>query len=70
MKTHGLTTKTRAKKPKNVRNCESWANFMKGATSELFDDLVVNVERLLLVVVEEMNSDREPRGRFNSCLGR
>jgi hypothetical protein len=26
MKTHGLTTKITAKKPKNVRNCESWAN--------------------------------------------
>ena len=25
MKTHGSTTKIRAKKPKNVRNCESWA---------------------------------------------
>src|SRR5260370_10798414 len=26
MKTHGLTTQIRAKKPKNVRNCESWVN--------------------------------------------
>jgi hypothetical protein len=26
MKTHGLTTKIKAKKPKNVRNCESWAS--------------------------------------------
>jgi hypothetical protein len=26
MKTHGLTTKITAKKPKNVRNCESWVS--------------------------------------------
>ena len=25
MKTHGLTIKIKAKTPKNVRNCESWA---------------------------------------------
>jgi hypothetical protein len=27
MKTHGLTIKIKAKMPKNVRNCESWASF-------------------------------------------
>src|ERR1035438_311689 len=26
MRTYGLTTKIRAKKPKNVRNCESWVS--------------------------------------------
>jgi len=26
MKTHGLTIKIKAKTPKNVRNCESWAS--------------------------------------------
>lgn len=42
-------------------------NVMKGATVELLDDLVVDVERLLLVVVEEMSCERIHR-RFTRCL--
>jgi hypothetical protein len=30
MKTHGLTIKLKAKKPKNARNCESWASEFRG----------------------------------------
>jgi hypothetical protein len=36
MKTHGLTTKIRARKPKNVRNCESWVNIMGHIDAEQF----------------------------------
>jgi hypothetical protein len=40
---------------------------MKSATVKLFDDLVVDVERLVRVVVEEMGSKESRRG-LTPCL--
>ena len=35
MKTHGLTTKIRAKKPKNICNCERWVNDLVQNSSDV-----------------------------------
>jgi hypothetical protein len=43
-------------------------NVMKSATSELFNDLVMDVERWLRGVVEEMGSGQNIRCRFSRCL--